>query len=188
MKNRLFTLFAVLSAFVGFAQTTVGGVKLDAKITSEGQSLTYNGAGIREKFFMDLYVGSLYVTKKSSNAKEIVNADDAMSIKLNIVSGMITSEKMIAAVNEGFEKSTNKSTGALKAKIDKFKGFFKEKINKGDVFIITYVPNEGVSVLKNGAKKGTVEGLDFKKALFGIWLGDKPADDDLKAGMLGKSK
>ena len=35
-------------------------------------------------------------------------------------------------------------------------------------------------------KKGTIEGLDFKKALFGIWLGNKPADDDLKAGMLGK--
>ena len=39
---------------------------------------------------------------------------------------------------------------------------------------------------KNGVKKGTIEGLDFKKALFGIWLGNKPADDDLKDGMLGK--
>ena len=29
------------------------------------------------------------------------------------------------------------------------------------------------SVYKNGVKKGTIEGLDFKKALFGIWLGNK---------------
>ena len=39
---------------------------------------------------------------------------------------------------------------------------------------------------KNGNKKGSIAGLEFKKALFGIWLGDKPADDDLKTGMLGK--
>jgi len=33
---------------------------------------------------------------------------------------------------------------------------------------------------------GTVKGLDFKKALFAIWLGKKPADSGLKDGMLGK--
>ena len=34
--------------------------------------------------------------------------------------------------------------------------------------------------------KRAVKGKDFKKALFGIWLCDKPADKNLKAGMLGK--
>ena len=33
---------------------------------------------------------------------------------------------------------------------------------------------------------GTIRGLDFKKALFAIWLGEKPADNSLKQGMLGK--
>ncbi|MBT8296018.1 MAG: chalcone isomerase family protein, partial [Gramella sp.] len=27
---------------------------------------------------------------------------------------------------------------------------------------------------------------DFKKALFGIWLSNRPADDDLKEAMLGE--
>jgi hypothetical protein len=30
-----------------------------------------------------------------------------------------------------------------------------------------------------------VEGKDFADALFSVWLGKDPADDDLKAGMLG---
>ncbi len=42
------------------------------------------------------------------------------------------------------------------------------------------------SSYKNGVKKGTIEGHDFKKALFGIWLGDNPADSGLKTGLLGK--
>jgi hypothetical protein len=37
-----------------------------------------------------------------------------------------------------------------------------------------------------GALKGTIKGIDFKRAVFSIWLGEKPADAKLKKGMLGK--
>jgi hypothetical protein len=186
MKSKIIALFLVaFTTFAMNAQKTVSGVKVDDKLSLEGKDLTLNGAGLREKMWIDLYVGSLYVTKKSTNAQDIIDSKDAAAIKLNIVSGMITSDKMISAVNEGFENATNKNTAPLKTKIDKFKGFFKEKINKGDSFIIMYDGNETI-VYKNGAKKGSIDGHDFKKALFGIWLGKKPADDDLKDGMLGK--
>ena len=184
-KQILALLLVVIATFSMNAQKTVSGVKVDDKLSLDGKNLTLNGAGIREKFWMDLYVGSLYTTKKTTNGQDVVDSKDAAAIKLNIVSGMITSEKMINAVDEGFENATNKNTASLKTKIDKFKGFFKDKITKGDVFIIMYDGNE-VHVYKNGAKKGSIDGYDFKKALFGIWLGKKPADDDLKEGMLGK--
>jgi len=187
MKKQIITLLMVMATtFTVNAQQTVSGVKVDAKLALDGQNLVLNGAGTREKMWIDLYVGSLYLPKKSSSAKDIMDSKDAAAIKLNIISGMITSDKMISAINEGFENSTNKNTAALKAKIDKFKGFFKDEIKKGDVFIIMNVPSEGVVVYKNGVKKGTIDGHDFKKALFGIWLCDKPADKDLKDGMLGK--
>lgn len=186
MKKQIFTLLIAFIGLFGNAQTTVSGVKVDAKMALEGQNLVANGSGIRTKFFMDMYVGTLYTTKKSTDAKAICNGNEGMAIKLNIVSGMISSEKMTTAINEGFENATGKKTAPFKAKIDQFKGFFKEKINKKDVFIIIYNPDTGVSVYKNGTKKGTIDGLDFKKILFAIWLGDKPADDDLKDGMLGK--
>ncbi|WP_438966934.1 chalcone isomerase family protein [Flavobacterium sp.] len=186
MKKQILALFLVVFATFSLnAQKTVSGVKVDEKLSLEGKDLTLNGAGIREKMWIDLYVGSLYVTKKSTDAQSIIDSKDAAAIQLNIVSGMISSEKMISAVNEGFENSTNKNTAPLKAKIDKFKGFFTDKIVKGDKFIIMYNGSE-VTVYKNGVKKGSVDGHDFKKALFGIWLGKKPADDDLKDGMLGK--
>ena len=187
MKKQIITFLVLIATTLTVsAQKTVSGVKVDEKLSLEGQSLVLNGAGTREKMWIDLYVGSLYLPKKSSSAKDIMDSKDAGAIKLNIISGMITSDKMISAINEGFENSTGKKTALLKAKIDKFKGFFKEEIKKGDVFTIINVPNEGVVVYKNGVKKGTIEGHDFKKALFGIWLCDKPADKDLKDEMLGK--
>ena len=33
--------------------------------------------------------------------------------------------------------------------------------------------------------KGVIEGEDFNAALLDIWLGEEPADDDLKEEMLG---
>lgn len=187
MKKQVITfLMLITTVFTVNAQKTVSGVKVDAKLNLEGQSLVLNGAGTRVKMFMDMYVGALYLEKKSTNASEIMNSKEGAAIKLNIVSGLITSDKMISAINEGFENATGKKTAPLKAKIDKFKGFFKEEIKKGDVFIIMNVPNEGIVVYKNGTKKGSIEGHDFKKAMFGIWLCDKPADKDLKDEMLGK--
>ena len=186
MKTQIITFLMLIATTFFFFSQEIAGVKVDAKLTLEEQNLVLNGAGTREKFWMDMYVGALYLSKKSANAKEIIESKDAAAIKLNIVSGMITSDKMISAVNEGFENATNKNTASLKTKIDKFKGFFKEEIKKGDAFVFVNVPEEGVAIYKNGVKKGTIEGHDFKKALFGIWLCDKPADKGLKGKMLGK--
>ena len=68
-----------------------------------------------------------------------------------------------------------------------FKSIFaKEDIKKGDIYDIMYIPNKGVVVFKNGKIFPAINNFDFKKALFAIWLGDDPADDDLKEELLGK--
>ena len=92
---------------------------------------------------------------------------------------------MVNALDEGLMKSTNNNITPIKEKVDKFKSYFKDEIKVGDKFILVYVPEKGVVFYKNGEKKGVIEGYDFKKALFGIWLGDNPADEGLKEGLLG---
>jgi hypothetical protein len=87
-------------------------------------------------------------------------------------------------MTEGFEASTNGNQAALQEKIDAFNKCFNDEIVKEDEFLMTYLPETGVVVSKNGTEKGIIKGLDFKKALFGIWLGDKPADDGLKEDMI----
>ena len=186
MKKIIFVFIALMSAGFTFAQTEVGGVSLPNSESFQGQTLKLNGAGVREKLWIDLYAGGLYLTNKSSDASKIISADEPMSIKLHIVSKLITSEKMMDAVNEGFENSTNGNTKPLASKIKKFQDFFLDEIVRNDVFDIVYLPGNGVVVYKNDKELGVIEGMDFKKALFGIWLSNKPADDDLKEAMLGK--
>lgn len=164
----------------------VGGVKVpDTLKTDNEKVLTLNGAGVRDKFMIDLYVGSLYLPQKEQDAAKIITQDDAMAIRLDIVSGMITSEKMTEATMEGFENATHGNLAPIKSEIDSFMATFKEPIKKGDVFELVYVPGAGVKVYKNAELKNTVAGAAFKQALFGIWLSDKPAQKSLKEDMLG---
>ena len=187
MRNFMLALMAVFSIGFANAQTEVGDATLPNQITMGGAELVLNGAGMREKVVFDLYAGGLYLQSKSSDAQRIINADETMVMKLDIVSKLVSSKKMKSAVDDGFEASTNDNIAPLADRIEKFKSFFSDKIEKTNVFDIAYIKGEGSVVYKNGTKIGVIEGMDFKKALFGIWLGEDPADDDLKDAMLGNN-
>ncbi|MDT0689876.1 chalcone isomerase family protein [Salegentibacter sp. F188] len=186
MKKLMFLMLVICSINLGSAQTTVGDATLPNTFTFEDHTLVLNGAGMREKFWIDLYAAGLYLKAKSADANKIVAASEPMAIKLNIVSKMVSSEKMIDAIKEGFEKSTNGNTAPIASEIKEVIGFLQEEIKKGDVFDIIHAPGKGVVLIKNGQMKGQIEGMEFKKALFGIWLANDPADGDLKDAMLGK--
>ncbi len=165
---------------------TVEGVDLPETYPTAGQELILNGAGTRSKFFLDLYVGSLYVPETGQDGAAIIAADEPQVISLHIISGMITSERMTKATREGFEASTGGKLSAIQEDVDRFMGVFRDEIREGDVFDLVYMPGQGVQIFKNGELKDTIGGLAFKKALFGIWLSDHPAQKDLKEKMLGQ--
>ncbi|HXH17811.1 MAG TPA: chalcone isomerase family protein [Chitinophagales bacterium] len=177
-------IFSLLSLPL-FSQTIIEGKSFPNTLNTEKGTLVLNGGGVREKLWIDVYVAALYLTSRSNNAAQIIQADQPMAVRMHIVSGMVNSENMSEAVHEGFEKSTNRNTAPLKDKIEAFIQVFKEPIKVDDVFLIVYLPGEGIKIYKNEMYKAVIQGLDFKKALFGIWLGDTPVSTGLKKGMLG---
>lgn len=185
MRKTLSLAFLLAASSMLFGQTKIEGKVFPNTLTTDKGELVLNGGGVREKMWIDVYVGALYLTAKSSNAAEIVSADKPMAVRLHIVSSKVNSTNMSEAVNEGFVTSTGGNTGPLKDKIDSFIKVFSEPIKVDDIFKLVYLPDEGVKIYKNETYKSTVSGLDFKKALFGIWLGSKPVDSDLKEDMLG---
>ena len=182
----LFILLWTVSIHSSQAQTTISGVALPGTIKAGNTTMLLNGGGTRVKFFMDIYVAGLYLSTKGNNGDIIAKANEAMAVRLHIVSGLVTSEKMMDAIKEGFKKSTGDKLAPLQARIDKFvKAFATEPIVKGNEFDISYTPTDGVKITKAGKELVAIEGLDFKTALWGIWLGNEPVDKGLKAGMLG---
>jgi len=109
-----------------------------------------------------------------------------MALRLQITSGMITSEKMTTATMEGFENATDDNITPIEPEIQSLLDTFKEEIKEGDVFTLVYIPKTGVKIYKNGKYQKTIAGMPFKQALFAIWIGDDPAQGSLKKEMLGK--
>lgn len=181
--NKLATLAsAMLLSFSVNATQEVSGVSVPDNVSVEGASLNYQGAGVRSKFFIDLYVSSLFTQTAS---EDVVNSQDVSAIRLNIISGLITSEKMVTAINEGFDSATAGNTAAISAEIAEFIGVFSEEIVKGDQFTLVSTPGKGLATYKNNEKLSTIDNDVFRQAVLSIWLGEEPADDDLKEEMLG---
>jgi len=183
----LATFLSVLLFAPELQAEIVGGVELPKQFQLHDNVLVLNGAGVRKKWFLDIYVAGLYLTQPSSDAKQIIEADAPMAITLHLVSGMLTSEKMQAATEEGFANATGGKTEPIRPFIDAFIDVFRPQLEKGDEFDIAYQPGVGVEISKNGKHQATIDGgLSFKRALFGIWLSDKPAQESLKQALLGK--
>lgn len=182
-------LLSIILLSIGFSLPVnamdIGGVTLEDQMNISGAPASLNGAGIRNKFFVDLYAAGLYLANSSSNANEIMTADQNMAIRLHIISKMITSKRMEGAVREGFENSLKGNTSSLEKQIESFIAVFQEEIKLDDVYDMVYEKGKGTHIYKNGTLASTIPGMEFKTALFGIWLGDKPAQEKLKESMLG---
>lgn len=183
--RKFFLIVGFLCIAVLSFSAKVASIDIPETMSKGDVELNLNGAGIRTKLFK-LYVGSLYLKDQNNDGDQVINANEAMAMRLDILSGLITAEKMEDATRDGFEKSTKGNTAVLKSEIEAFLSVFREEIFVGDVFEFFYHPDRGVVIFKNGIEKNLIEGIAFKKALFGIWLCDEPAQEKLKSAMLGK--
>ncbi len=186
MKRLLVIILAVLMMSPMAAAMQIGDVTLPDSLMAGNDKLLLNGAGFRKKLFIKVYAGGLYLMQKDTDPQKIVDADVSMGIRMHFVYDGVSSKKLIKGWNEGFNNATGGNIAPIKAEIDKFNSFFTEEAKKNDIYDIIYIPDRGVSVFMKGKLKGTIKGIEFKKAVFGIWLGAKPADKKLKKGMLGK--
>lgn len=185
VKTLLLTLTLTLCSAPALAKK-VAGVELADTISVGSNELSLNGAGIRKKLFIKLYVGSLYLAASGNDGNAIISADEPMALRLNILSDLLTQKKMVKALKDGFSNSTNGNTAPIQAEIDQMIALMQEKIRPGHSYTLAYEPGVGTRVSRNDEELSVIAGLAFKQALFGIWLSEKPAQASLKKAMLSK--
>lgn len=185
MKKLTLSLATLMMLSGPALATRTPDIEIPNNITLQGESLVLNGSGVRCKFFIDLYVGSLFTAETSQDPQAIINSEEPTAVRLNITSNVITSEKMKRGMREGFELATRNQENKLETKINDFITTFEEPIQKGDQFTLLSVPGEGLISYKNGQFLSITSGEDFRKIVLSIWLGNKPTDKSLKKDMLG---
>ncbi|MEE8364997.1 MAG: chalcone isomerase family protein [Gammaproteobacteria bacterium] len=186
MKKLILAATILLLAPLLQAAELAGVFVKDQVAAENGQTLVLNGMGLREKLWIDVYVGSLYLVNKSDNVTEILSALHAMRIQMDFVYKKVAKKKLLKAWREGFEKNQSKEMlDKLQGRIDQFYGYFDQDVVAKDQYLLDYIPGKGTTVTKNDTVLGLIPGEDFKNALMEIWLGNFPTDKKLKLGMLG---
>ena len=165
----------------------VSGVRLADSIHLGNRDLVLNGAGLRTRFFFKVYVAALYLGEKTHAAEAALNQSGEKRVALHILREL-SDEQMLHAFNEVMAANhTPAEMQALEPQLRELTAIFHAvgKVKDGDVVDLDYFPDSGTQIIVNGVQRGNIPGAAFNRALFKIWLGDKPAQDDLKQKMLG---
>ncbi|TKB27100.1 hypothetical protein FCL47_07940 [Desulfopila sp. IMCC35006] len=186
---RLFILCCLFLWSVPANAQEIAGVMVQETLKNDdGTVMHLNGAGIRSKFFFDIYIAELYMEHPSNVAGEVINGGGRKRITMQFLYDEVGKDKLIEGWNEGFTGNTSAAEIAtLQARINQFNSMFVD-VKKGDLIVLDFVPDQGTFVTIAKQEKGVIPGKDFNDALLRIWLGDKPVDKGLKEKMLSYNK
>ena len=167
------------------AGVVVNGVKLDDRISVIGRTLVLNGAGVRTKLMIEIYVVSLYLPQRAKDPTGVF-AKGPRRIQLNMLQSAPAEEIIKAIVDTMADNNTPAELAAVRRETDQLVSLIKpfKEVKKGDVITLDFA--NGATLLGwNGKARGRIPGEAFNRALTKIWIGDQPVQADLKQALLG---
>lgn len=179
-------LCGVLSAYpLVRADSSCGGVKLPAKVDAFGNTLVLNGAGIRHAtvFNVQVYVAGLYLPRPTQDVAAILEPSQPKELSLHFTRDVSRSE-MVDAIREGVENNAGANQAVAKQRMKHFERLIPE-LKDGSELRFAYDEARGLEIRHNGKLLGVEKNGAFAQLLFRVWLGSKPPDAKLKAGLLG---
>jgi hypothetical protein len=168
----------------------VAGVKIEDSAKVAGKDLRLNGAGVRTRAIFKVYAMGLYLGKKETTTDAVLASTGPRRftiVMLREVSGDDFGQAFMTGINNNTDKAEK---GKIVNQMVKLGEIFVNVggLKKGDKLIVDWVPDKGTVIELNGKSLSEpLPELGFYNALLKIWLGDKPADSDLKPLLLGAS-
>lgn len=185
--KKLLLACALYAAAIAYAGVDVAGIKFDDSMKVGGADTVLNGAGLRAKLFFKVYAIGLYVSERQTTAAAVLALQGAKRLQV-VTLRDLGAEQFADALVEGIRKNVA-DREPLKARVAQFRDTILslKEAPKGSVVQIDWLPESGTRLSVDGRPRGAdIPGADFYQALLRIWLGERPAQDDLKDKLLGR--
>jgi hypothetical protein len=160
----------------------IHNVALPESIQVDGHTLVLNGAGIRRRFFFDVYVIGLYVEHPATDRDAILGANAPRQVRIELVRS-VSAEQMRTAVGEAFRRAAGDRLPEFEARLARLETMLRAG-GPGDRTTLTWVPARGLVVTDDGHELGTIEGKDFADVVFAVWIGTRAIDPGLARALL----
>ena len=189
--NRLIAALLLLFAAGPALAQDVTEPKSGTKFATKDGETSLLGVSLRTKtiakvkvYAIGLYVADSAISGPLKNKagtpelyQELQNGDFQKTIVMKFVRDVSTSQ-----IRDAFHDSL-KGAGD---KADAWINYFSE-IRSGQECIISWVPGTGLETKVAGADKPAINDKALASAVFNIWLGDKPIQENIKKDLVSRS-
>ncbi len=186
MKKIVVTLAVsfIFSLFLAFSleAAVLNGKTFNDRIELHNTVFKLKGLGVKSYVFVKVFVAGFYVEE---NFKEYDVLEDGPKRLEVAYFYKIPGAKLAVETSRRIKLNTNQQEfNQIKDRVHMMNSYFVD-LNPGDRYALTYIPNQGTYFTYNEKLIGKIEGKDFAKALFAVWIGKEPINHSLKESLLG---
>jgi hypothetical protein len=171
------------------AGATIGGVSFGGRAQVGGQQLRLNGVGMRASPVLKGFAAGLYLAQNSSSTEQVLHTPGPKRLRMRMMLD-VPIQVFTHALRKGIRRNVPEPQQAsLSERIGTFDAILQSvgKVFDGDVIDLDYLPESGLVILINGKPRGApIPGEDLYAALMLVFIGERPVDAKLKAGLLGQ--
>ena len=182
-KTRIVSFFLTILVFLMISQNSFATT--DSTLNGLKKYLSPVGSHrFIYRMFFKLYDARLYTdTEQVISIDELLDGDNALLLEFDYLRKI---KKSI--ILESSEKilSNNMSPtelASIQDRVDRINAAYRT-VDESDRSALSYVPGEGTTLWINGQKKVTIEGSDFARLYFRIWLGEQPISKQMRDELL----
>ena len=166
----------------------VEGQAFERRISLAGAELLLNGTGVRAVAWFKGFAAGLYLREAGRSAAQVLAQTGPKRLQLRMLHDVPADEFMKAFQKGMTRNAAPAELPALAARMELFARRVAAlgTVRKGDRVDLDLEPGRGTVFSVNGTLQGeAIVGDDFYAALLRSFVGDRPYDSRLKAGLLG---
>ena len=136
------------------------------------------------------YAAGLYLTERADTPAGVLAAPGPKRLQMRMLVE-VEAQEFVKAIDKGFQRNTPDAAerAALATRQQQFRSAVAALgvVRRGDVVDLDFIPGRGMTMTVNGKQRGAAwPGDDFYAAVLRIFIGERPVDQALKAGLLGR--
>src|SRR6185369_4376161 len=101
----------------------VAGMTLPDTVDVAGRTLHINGAGLRTRFFLEVYVIGLYMPRTTRSAAAVLAVDGPRRLVLHIRRAL-DGRQIADAIADGFARNASDALPRLRERLERLQGMF----------------------------------------------------------------
>jgi Chalcone isomerase-like len=167
------------------------GQRFARRLPLAGAELLLNGTGVRAVAWFKGYVAALYLRERSRVPAQVLAMPGPKRLRL-VMLQEAPADELVKALNKGVLRNTEPAAqAALAERLAQLDTAMQAVggVKKGNVIDLDQDPGRGTLFSFNGTPRGgPIAGDDFYTALLRSFVGERPYDTKLKAGLLGQAE